>query len=414
MGHIVERLCRLIGDRYRRRLSYVELNPYSDSKESPVVDIVIRNRGARKIVSGNDLIVPVYAGELLAGAAVLDDGISLSEAQIDEVISTIELVLGEYIEVVHRIQKTRQLESHLSTASGDNGNVYYLHQARTKNKPLQEQVKVGRHQGPYLTQILIEGKNGIPFKEIAFDIHQRSGRSSFISWTDLDASKITEPEHIAELGPLTIFVPNLADLSQTHQAILDQYLLNLMDEFTPRVMAAVNTPLNILVESGALRSSLGFYFSKIYLRIPPLVERKEDILELVDFFSKAHSQGQKDLTSYGLETLSYLTEYDWPGNEKELETEIQKIVEHKKDKYGIDSLPVKIVGAEAKALYRLVRSKTNLKEASEELESRMLTAALNKAGGNKSEASRLLGLSRSALLEKLERLEKSGSSSREP
>src|SRR6186713_3246409 len=108
MGQVVERLCRLIGDRYKRDVSFVELNPYSDHEESPIIDVVLRNRGARKIVSGDNLIVPVFSGETLAGAAVVDHGITLTEQDMDAVIETIALVLNEYLEAVHRIQRVRQ------------------------------------------------------------------------------------------------------------------------------------------------------------------------------------------------------------------------------------------------------------------------------------------------------------------
>ncbi|HEX4922568.1 MAG TPA: helix-turn-helix domain-containing protein [Bdellovibrionales bacterium] len=408
MSETLTRLCQIIAERYQRPVSYVEMNPYADSDGSDIVDLINRNRRAKKIISGDALVVPVRLGESVAGAAVIQQGITLTETEIDAVVDTVELLFDGYVDAADRGARVRQLENYLENTSPAD-NVVYLHNVRSKNKDVGEQILVGRHQGPYLTQILLEGKPGIPFKELAFDIHQKSGRSSFISWDDLDSDQISKASDIAELGPITIFIPNLSELSKAEQAVLDGYMLELMGENTPRLIAAVQSPMNALVESGALRSTLAFYFSKAHLKIPALVERKEDILELVDFFSKAHSQGQKDLSSFGLETLSFLTEYDWPGNEKELETEIQKIVEQvKKDKIGVENLPVKIVGSEMKQLYRLVRSKTSLKEASEELEAKMVQQAMAKAGGNKSEASRLLGLSRSALLEKLERLEKSG------
>jgi DNA-binding NtrC family response regulator len=408
MSSLLDRLCQMIAERYQRQVRYVELTPYSDSPESPIVDIVMRNRRAKKIITGDDLIVPVRMGERLAGAAVISSGRTLPEADMDGVVETVSLILDEYVEVSDRVERIRQLEQHLLNKH-ESPNVVYLHEVRTKNKVMEEQITVGRHQGRYLTQILLEGKSGIPFKEIAFDIHQKSGRSSFISWNDLDARQITKSSDIAELGPITIFIGNLAELASEQQTVLDDYVLNVMDDFTPRIMASIQSPLSELVEKGAIKSTLGFYFSKVHLRIPALVDRKEDILELVDFFSKAHSQGQRNLSSFGLETLRFLTEYDWPGNEKELEAEIQKLVElNKRETIGIDNLPVKIVGSEIKQLHRLVKSKTNLKEAIEELESKMVQQAMTRAGGNKSEASRLLGLSRSALLEKLERIQKSG------
>lgn len=413
MSATLNRLCRIIAERYQRPVSYVEMNPYADSDGSDIVDLVNRNRRAKKLISGDALVVPVRLGESVAGAAVIQQGITLTETEIDAVVDTVELLFDGYVEAADRSAHVRQLENYLeNTLPADN--VVYLHNIKSKNKEVGEQILVGRHQGPYLTQILLEGKPGIPFKEIAFDVHQKSGRSSFISWDDLDTAQFANPQDIAELGPITVFIPNLAELSKAEQAVLDQYMLELMGEDAPRLIASVQSPLNQLVESGTVSSTLAFYFSKAHLKIPALVERKEDILQLIDFFTKAHSQGQKDLSSFGLETLSFLTEYDWPGNEKELETEVQKIIDQsKKDKVGIESLPVKIVGSEMKQLYRLVRSKTSLKEAAEELEAKMVQQAMARAGGNKSEASRLLGLSRSALLEKLERLEKSGHLSEE-
>jgi DNA-binding NtrC family response regulator len=404
IANVVEKLSAQIKEMFARELEFVVLTPYSDGVDAPFSEIVLRNRKAKKIVKANDLLFPITIENSLYGVAIVKKAIDLPSEDIEKIEALIDLVLVSYLEASDKNERLRQLAAYLEISLSSN--VIYFNKMKTRSPILKDEVQTARRQAIFLTPILLEGEAGTDFHNYAFDIHQRAGRGSFISWNDLDQSRMNSVQGWVELGDMTIFIPSLGQLTSDQQEIVEAYLLDHADETTPRIIAAIQGPLQDLVENKLLSNRLAFYFSKAHFSIPPLHHRKEDLLDMIDFFSRAHSQGQKDLSSYGLETLNYLTEYGWPGNEKELETDIKKLVDLRIEPVPVDALPVKIIGPELKQLYRLAHSKSTLKEATDELEQKWVNGALERSSGNKSEASRLLGLSRSAFLEKLEKLER--------
>ncbi len=94
--------------------------------------------------------------------------------------------------------------------------------------------------------------------------------------------------------------------------------------FTARVLAATNRNLTAMVEQGQFRKDLYFRLNVVNLRIPPLRERREDILLLAQFFLEQVERERGKTYRFSDEALQLLMEYDWPGNVRELEHTVQR------------------------------------------------------------------------------------------
>ncbi len=177
-----------------------------------------------------------------------------------------------------------------------------------------------------------------------------------------------------------------------------------------RIIAATNQDLETLVEEKRFRKDLFYRLNVIPIVIPPLRERRSDIPLLIDHFLTRFNQS-KHTTVSGLasDALQMLTEYDWPGNIRELENMIERLVVLKK--YGILSvgdLPEKICrrspGPELKEQFiRFSEDGINLSREVEQYEKHLIMEALRKANGVTSRAAQLLHLNRTTLVEKLKR-----------
>jgi len=163
-----------------------------------------------------------------------------------------------------------------------------------------------------------------------------------------------------------------------------------------RIIASTNRDLKAEVKAGRFRQDLFFRINVFSVTIPPLRERKGDILPLADFFLEQFSRKlNRRLCRLGESTRELLLAYSWPGNVRELQNEIERLV--------LLSETGKEIGPELLSDHSLI-SDRDLKSAVRDLEAEMIKSALVRFRQNKSRTARALGISRQSLLEKLRRM----------
>jgi DNA-binding NtrC family response regulator len=177
-----------------------------------------------------------------------------------------------------------------------------------------------------------------------------------------------------------------------------------------RIIAATNQDLDTLVEEKRFRKDLFYRLNVIPIVIPPLRERRSDIPLLIDHFLIRFNQSKHtEIAGLTPEALHMLTEYDWPGNIRELENMMERLVVLKKHgTLSIEDLPEKIcrkpTGSELKEQFiRFSEDGINLSREVEQYEKHLIMEALRKANGVTSRAAQLLHLNRTTLVEKLKR-----------
>ena len=177
-----------------------------------------------------------------------------------------------------------------------------------------------------------------------------------------------------------------------------------------RIVAATNQDLETLVEEKRFRKDLFYRLNVIPIVIPPLRERRSDIPLLIDHFLTRFNQSKRtEVSGLASDAMRLLTEYDWPGNIRELENMIERLVVLKKHGVlSLEDLPEKIrrrsVGPELKEQFiRFSEDGINLSREVEQYEKHLIVEALRKANGVTSRAAQLLHLNRTTLVEKLKR-----------
>lgn len=178
-------------------------------------------------------------------------------------------------------------------------------------------------------------------------------------------------------------------------------------EVQVRVIASTNKDLANQVEKGSFREDLFFRLQVIPLHLPPLRARRSDIPLLVNHFLDRSTRKHDVSVRITREAMIYLWEYDWPGNIRELENLVERLV-LLSDKGIIDlkDLPPNIrsyVSEKKSPQPTLGGGQIDLRNATEQLQYRLMEEALRLANGNKSAAARMLGLKRTTLVAKLRR-----------
>ncbi|MFC1616636.1 sigma 54-interacting transcriptional regulator [Candidatus Margulisiibacteriota bacterium] len=278
--------------------------------------------------------------------------------------------------------------------------------------------------------IFISGESGTGKELVAKAIHNQSNRKNkpFVaincaaipenlieaelfgyrrgSFTGAETSKIGKFE-LAHTG--TIFLDEVSSLP----LILQSKLLRILQEkelerigdvhtrkIDIRIISASNIDLKKACEQGKFREDLYYRLNVVPIHLPPLRKRKEDIPLLIDYFVSIYNKEfNKSITSISDDTINYLMQYDWPGNIRELENIVERLIVLS-DSHSIESqdlpfelfLPPKIQSAYATNL---------LKDATNTFEKQFILSALKKSGGNQTKTAEFLGIHRNTLLLKL-------------
>jgi DNA-binding NtrC family response regulator len=170
-----------------------------------------------------------------------------------------------------------------------------------------------------------------------------------------------------------------------------------------RVVAATNSDLQQLIADGSFREDLFYRLNVVPITLPPLRQRQGDIPRLVAHFLDKYEAGGKTITNDALEALSG---YPWPGNIRELENTIERIVIlSPEEEIGVGDLP-----SEVRAGVAPTASRTHPFELPEEgldleeVEMDLLRQAMDRAGGNAAKAAKLVGLTPKTLEARMRRL----------
>ena len=159
-----------------------------------------------------------------------------------------------------------------------------------------------------------------------------------------------------------------------------------------RILATTNRALDIEMKEGRFREDLYYRLAQIHLVIPPLRERKEDILVLIEKFLLDISKDSGQIVRIADDAKRLLLNYPWPGNVRELINVIKRAAIMCDDnRITLDDLPLHLRGEQP--LASISYSDKSLDEAISELEKRMIIDALKKTRGLQAKAAKLLGIS---------------------
>ncbi len=212
----------------------------------------------------------------------------------------------------------------------------------------------------------------------------------------------------------TIFLDEIADMPTSMQSkllrVLQEGLVRPVGGSTYRkvnfrLISATNRDLYEEVKKGNFREDLFYRIQAFPIVLPPLRKRKEDIALLAaHFLGKYTAKFNRQAVRLTPEALDLLVQYDWPGNIRELEHEIERALTLAGDKEDIATayLSDRVRGTSSKTDPEIEMS-SSLPDAIRRLEMRMVVDALSQTGGNRTRAARLLGLTRQGLLNKITR-----------
>ncbi len=286
---------------------------------------------------------------------------------------------------------------------------------------------------PYDVSVCIEGESGVGKELVATHLHRLSRRSSY-SFITLNCGAI--PDTLIEseffghekgaftgavnrrLGKFeladhgTLFLDEVAELSPKAQVsllrVLQQKEISRVGgeeaiTVDVRIIAATHQNLKSLVDQGRFRDDLYYRLNMIDLKVPPLRHRLHDIPALVDFFlAELGPQYNREVIGLSQEFMQRLMMHSWPGNVRELRHELCRAL-------LLEDGPI-FRGEEFVPAINWKSQKTDFPPPRQTFrnvyaEDSLVSNALKASGGNKSQAAKLLGISRKTLYSRLKKSE---------
>ncbi|MGM0932021.1 MAG: sigma-54-dependent transcriptional regulator [Bacteroidota bacterium] len=162
-----------------------------------------------------------------------------------------------------------------------------------------------------------------------------------------------------------------------------------------RVITATNEDLAQSVREGEFREDLYHRLNEFSIKVPALKDRKEDLMIFADYFlDEANAELEKNVIGFTEEAIEAFKNYNWPGNLRELKNMVKRAVLLTQD----DLIPLKVLPHEISTAQKSETEYGLFKNKNEE---QLIIEALEKSGGNKSKAARLLSIDRKTLYNKL-------------
>jgi len=285
---------------------------------------------------------------------------------------------------------------------------------------------------PSESRVLITGESGVGKEVLADVIHGWSARASGPlvkvncaaipenlleselfghekgSFTSAVSQRIGRFE---EANGGTIFLDEIGDMAPPLQAKLlrvtqdgsfNRVGSNRVRQTNARILAATNKNLEELVKAGAFREDLFYRLNVVELNIPPLRERPEDILPLAAHFISGFTQGK---ARFAATLTDGLSRYQWPGNVRELRNAMERAALLSRGEMILpEHLPARVRAAVEQAMPTTLPDAQRL----EEIERQAILQALREHEQNRTETAKALGISRRALLYKLQRFREQG------
>lgn len=334
--------------------------------------------------------------------------------------------LAELVLVIRKELDSRKLRDENRSLREALGLKYKYDNIVAHSEKMQAVLRLVERVAPTNATLLIGGESGVGKDMIAHAIHQHSQRASG-PFVKINSTAIPETLLESELfgyekgafSGATASKPGKFELADKGTLFLDEIgdipaaiqvkLLRVLQEreferlggtktlkVDVRLIAATNRDLRAALEEGTFREDLYYRLNVVAIDIPPLREHKEDIPALVDFFLQKYAKEiGRPAPKISPQALKLLIDFHWPGNIRELENVIQRAVTLSESP-AIEPADIQLDVAAAKAsssANHFLPPGMTL----DQWEAEAIREALRRANGNKSQAARLLGLSRNAL-----------------
>lgn len=392
-------------------------------------DLQMPKMGGLDLLRAGKVISPQTEFVIITGHGTIETAVGAMKTGAYDFIekpfstTTTLKVVRKALEKQQLLAENQELRRRLDEAQGNNQNII------GNSSAMRSTIETAKQVAPSSATIFLTGESGTGKEIFASAIHRWSERAERemvrVSCAALPDTLLEAELFGYEAGAFTgavgqrkgrfefahrgtLFLDEVGEMSLTTQVkllrVLQEGVIERLGGNKPidvdvRIIAATNADLASLVQEGHFREDLYYRLNVINLELPPLRNRDQDVVLLVNFFlQKYNSKNGKALEGFEPAALEALAQYAWPGNVRELENAVERaVVLSKGPMIATAALPPSVVQGRKRYDVLDIRVGTTLKDA----EMKLLQATLDSTGGDKETAANILGIAARTIYRKL-------------
>ncbi|GIW96891.1 MAG: sigma-54-dependent Fis family transcriptional regulator [Pirellulaceae bacterium] len=406
-----------------------------------ITDLVMNDKDGMDVLQRAKKVLPDCEVVLVTGHATVPKAVEAMQLGAFNFLekpitpNRLRAVTAKAIEAVQLRQTNTELRQRLDEQFGFEGIIY----ASPKMREVIDRIK---RIAPTDATVLITGESGTGKELIAQAIHQNSPRKNKRmkalnvravsetlveselfghvkgAFTDAIGDRVGAFEY-ADGG--TLFLDEVGDMPINTQIkllrVLEEHRITRVGDNKPikinvRLLSATNRPLEKMVEEGTFRNDLYYRLNIVTVHLPPLRERREDIVPLMDHFRKLFVKRHGKLASgFSPAVTQRFYNYDWPGNIRQLRNFVETMVVLDTDgRLDVDDLPPELSRPDDDSMPAVTTPDATeaargalIGKSMEDIERWAIEETLKLTGGNREEAARILQIGARTLYRKLDK-----------
>jgi DNA-binding NtrC family response regulator len=381
-------------------------------------------RAVKKVNPEIEVIMMTAYGTIDRAVTVMKEGAFdylTKPVNMDELLVILQRACAHQALVTENIRLRRDLDERFSVSG-----------VVAHSRSMQEALNLAGRAAPSDASILLSGESGTGKEVLARVVHQASYRKDkpFVAFNaaalppTLVESELFGHEKGAFTGAEkqreglfaqadggTLFMDEIGDLplemqSKFLRALQEQTIMRLGGSqpitVDIRVIAATNRDIDAMIRDQQFREDLYYRFNVITIVIPPLRERRDDIMPLTEFFlQRMAEKNRKNISGLTREARDLLVRYDFPGNVRELENILEHaVVLSRNAELGVEDFPPKVGQTPSSGV---AKGDGGLDDQVQDLEKQLIVQALQDSGGNQTAAADSLHISERKLRYKIQK-----------
>lgn len=281
-----QRLSNLIKERFDAVITFTDFSSRLRVADAKTIAVVQRNTHSNMIVMGMDIVLPIRSGTNLFGYVTIFNGLNLDQLSIDQIRDVTDLLLTESCALQEKSHKLKILEHYLTGQMSFQDVIDLKTRLESEEmKYINPEIAILHDDMDSVFPILVESHSEDEAREFAVEIHRTSERSSFLTFEPYLIHELIDLEKIKELGPITLFVPNIRKLPLDIQYTLAAYLRSpTRTTLHPRLIVAIQENPESLIAHGVFDKVLFEKLSAARLKLPPKGTSSMTIEEILGFF----------------------------------------------------------------------------------------------------------------------------------